>query len=76
MDYLFLLIPIAMLGFIPSTIASLKGCSPGKWYLYGILAFPVALVHSILLDSRKTCPYCKEKVMLDAIVCPFCQSTV
>ena len=78
MDYylLFLLMPIAVLGLVPSAIASLKGCSAGKWYLYGILVFPVALVHSILLDSRKTCPHCKERVMVDAIVCPFCRSTV
>lgn len=40
------------LGLIPAYIAKNKGRSFGVWYIYGVLLFIVALIHSILISKR------------------------
>ena len=72
MEYLFLLPLVLFIGLIPAYIAYVKGRSFGKWFLYSVLVFPVALVHIIMLDSREPCPSCKEMIKPDAMICPFC----
>lgn len=77
------LTPIVVLGLIPATIAwRWKGRNFFRWWGYGIVLFPIALVHScfisktdekILSDGmHKQCPFCKEIVKLDAVVCKHC----
>lgn len=72
MDYVFLAV---LLGLIPASIARHKGRSFVGWWIYGALLFIAALPHSLLLEDerRRRCPFCAEKVMNEAIVCPHCQ---
>jgi len=75
-----------ILGFIPATIASKKGRDFMTWYIYGFLLFIVALPHSLIISKtedqklkdasasgRVPCPFCKELIHIDAVVCPHCQ---
>ena len=38
--------------FIPAAIASLKGRKAGRWWLYGLITFPIALIHSIVIKNE------------------------
>lgn len=71
---MWLIIPI-IIGLIPAYIASSKGRSFGKWYLYGVLLFIVALIHSLCIKeaSTKKCPECVSKVDEEALVCKYCK---
>ena len=66
---------LMLLAFIPAIIASSKGRSGFGWWLYGFALFPIALVHSIVAEdlNRKPCPFCAERILHAAKVCPHCQ---
>jgi hypothetical protein len=80
-----LLIPL-LLGFIPAVIASNKGRSFMGWYIYGVLLFIVALIHSLVISKdvqfkeeqslangdTKRCEFCAEPIRLEAKVCRYC----
>ena len=66
----------ALLAFIPAIIAAKKGRSGIAWWLYGFLLLPIAIVHAIVTDNpnrNRACPFCREKIMKDAVVCPYCR---
>ena len=42
-----------VLGVIPAMIASSKGRSFAGWYIYGVLLFVIAIVHSLLIKEDK-----------------------
>lgn len=43
-------------------------------FLLGLLFGPLGLLFILFTrGSRKKCPYCRELVQLDAVVCPHCQ---
>ena len=74
-----------VLGVIPGVIARSKGRDFFPWYVYGVLLFIVALVHSLVLpptseataaregqQGRRPCPQCAEFIMREAHICRFC----
>lgn len=69
------------LGLIPAFIAQNKGRSFGLWYVYGVALFIVALIHSLCISKRPPkgyieCPFCKEFIKKDALICPHCRQKV
>ncbi|MBI5562387.1 MAG: zinc ribbon domain-containing protein [Deltaproteobacteria bacterium] len=64
-------------GVLPAFIASTKGLSFFKWWIYGALLFPIALPHSLLIGLasvlvRKRCGWCRTMVPASAEFCPKC----
>lgn len=79
--------PALILGLIPAFIAwKFKGRNFFKWWVYGTLLFLIALVHSCVISKSekklissggyKICPYCKELIKIDALICKHCGKDV
>jgi hypothetical protein len=77
-----------VMGGVVALIASSKGRSASSWFLYGLLIWPIALVH-ILVSSpnakavddaalragdMKKCSECAELIRREARKCRFCAS--
>lgn len=70
-----------IIGLIPAFIASSKGRSFFTWYVYGVLLFIVAIVHSIVIKPNedspgmKKCPACASIINKEARICPSCKNS-
>jgi hypothetical protein len=76
---------LVMAGVV-ALIANSKGRSSGSWFLYGLLIWPIALVHVLVASpnqgkvdqtalaagSMKKCPECAELVRPEARKCRYC----
>jgi uncharacterized Zn-finger protein len=71
MDLLF--ISFLICGFIGWAIGKSKGYSGLGFILGGILGPIGWIIIAVAKSNRKKCPYCKESVHRDAVVCPHCQ---
>jgi hypothetical protein len=80
-----ILIAAAILGIIPGIIAERKGRIGVLWWLFGTVAFVIALPAALMLsptaeairenkrkEGRVPCPNCAEYIMPAAKECPFC----
>lgn len=75
--FLFTLIAQVVLAAIPASIARSKGRRYGLWFVYGMLFWLIALIHSLLLpepaaSGNARCPFCGEPVSSGAPACPHC----
>jgi hypothetical protein len=74
-----------ILALIPAVIAQSKGRRFGEWYLYGLLLWIVAIIHSLVIkpttssqrlrlasEGYRTCPFCDEMIRPGAVVCRYC----
>ena len=71
---------------IVGAVAGSRGRSGFGWFLYGLLLWPLALIHVLVLPKRaevlerrqlalgeaRKCPHCAEIVRPEARVCRFC----
>ncbi|MBI5641939.1 MAG: hypothetical protein HY954_00535 [Deltaproteobacteria bacterium] len=57
---IYFLIIAVVTGLLPAYIARSRGYNFVKWWIYGSLAFPIALPHSFVLkrDYEVRCPFC------------------
>ena len=75
-----------VMGVVVAIIAGSRGRNALGWFVYGVLIWPIALVHVLVAtptaagtaakakrEGRAPCPFCSEHVKTDASVCPFCQ---
>jgi hypothetical protein len=42
---------MAIMGGVVAILANSKGRRAGAWFLYGLLAWPIALIHIIVIKS-------------------------
>lgn len=74
-----------IVGALAAAVAgSAKGRSAVGWFFYGLLLWPVAIIHALCLpppksaapnqERRIACPACSELILPDALICPHCRS--
>lgn len=74
---------------IVAIIAHSKGLATFGWLLYGVIIWPIALVHVLVtrpaadkeiedqvVQGRFQCPYCAEWIKREAKICRFCHNNV
>lgn len=79
------LLSIAVASSLPAWIAHSKGHSFWTWWLYAVLLWPIAFIHSIIkatdlngLEKRQLangfqkCPACAELIKAGAVICKHC----
>ena len=72
--YLFILLLIIGLSFIPASIASKKGHSFWAYWWFGFALWIIALPVACLLPDKSPCE--SEKAQAGSRICPFCAETI
>lgn len=82
---------IAILGaVVVASAASSRGRSGLGWFIYGLLLWPIALIHVLVLPrndsaveqariadgSARACPHCAELVKREARLCKHCHQAI
>jgi len=63
-----------LMGLIAAAISSNKGKGFAHGFIYGMLLGPIGILWVIISTGKiKKCPFCKEFIKQDAVVCPNCQ---
>lgn len=77
-----------MLWIVGALAAPVAGAAKGRsavgWFFYGLLIWPVAIIHALCLPGPKVllppqeyrvpCPACSELIIPSALICPHCRS--
>lgn len=84
-----ILIVLLVMGGLTAHIASGKGRNGFLWFCYGVVIWPVAIIHALAMDrtpqaiewaamreGRVKCPLCAEFVKREATRCPHCRSEI
>ncbi|MEK7773208.1 MAG: hypothetical protein AAB307_02575 [Deltaproteobacteria bacterium] len=72
--YIFIAAIAVSLGLLPAYIAYRNGRSMPRWWIYGAVLFPAAIVHALMLGrmSMGRCPYCRGTVSMSVDYCKRC----
>lgn len=75
-----------VMALVVAVVAAKRGRSAFGWFLYGMLIWPVALIHALVAaptaqaearraatGGRVKCRHCAEFIKPEAKVCPFCR---
>lgn len=75
-----------IMAVVVAFVANSKGKSGGLWFLYGLVIWPIALIHAIVTpkepeaverqqqsEGKMRCPNCADWVYKQAKTCPHCQ---
>lgn len=78
-----------VIAVVVGLIAHSRGRSFIGWAIYGLLIWPVAIVHLLCIgrterglerkaraEGRTRCPYCSEHIRREARVCPYCRKEI
>lgn len=66
-----------IMGLVVAYIASKKGRSFVGWFIYGILLWPIALIHIALSSNNgQKCTKCFSNIDSRATICPFCKHKI
>ena len=58
---------------IPAAIAKRKGRTPWKAFLLSLIASPIiGFIVVLILERKKECPYCAERIFQAATICKNC----
>lgn len=76
-----------LMALVVALVANSKGRSAGLWFFYGLIIWPLALIHAFFLNKTVEaleqekqkmgeirCPNCAGWVYKEAKACPHCQS--
>lgn len=68
------LIELLIIALIPAYIAKRKGRNFKRWYIYAVLLWIVAMIHSLLLSDHSgiKCPSCGSWIKENSTVCKYC----